>query len=197
VCLQSNGTQKHEAADQGNHEPPRGAALLVSLVKKGYRALPKSLRLSISPATYYLYELLNTLRPQVWIVTGEVHGSLIPISVCMYTISAETRSYISGLFLGPDARSRCVGRSWLWNTQKVPKAARECSAVFSEIEARFLRYLRAGCGVVIPSWVRGGAELPRSARQLRRKSAETVRRKIRQNSFEFEITHDQTRFDDF
>ena len=197
ACPHGGGTQMHDASDHGNRVPPRGAALLVSLAKKGYRALPKSLRVSVSPITFYLYDLLNTLRPQVWIFTGDMQGSLTPISVCVYTQSAETRSYVSRLFFGPDARSRYLGRSWVWNTQKLPKAARECSVVFSEIEARFLRYLRAGCGMVIPSWVRGEAELPRSAKQLRRRSVEPVRRKIRQNSLEYEITTDQARFDDF
>jgi predicted RNA-binding Zn-ribbon protein involved in translation (DUF1610 family) len=197
ACPRCGGIYKLDDSHEGNHKTPSGAGRRFPFAKKIYRALPKGLRVFISPVTYYFYGLLNSLKPQVWSVTGVVQGSQLPISVCLFTAKDQSRSYFSKLIFGPSARTRYLGRTWVWNTQKVPKAASDSSLVFSEIDAPYLKLLRGGCGIIIPAWVFGEAELPRSLRERQRQSAKDTLRKIRQHSLEFEISHDQRHFDDF
>jgi len=176
---------------------PGVAGRLLWLGKAAYRAIPKPLRVWVSPITFYFHGLLNSIRPQVWRIAGEVCGSPLTISVCLYSTTLQFRNLAGNLIFGTSFRSSCLGRTWVWNTQRVPKGASGFAMVMSETDASFLRLLRDGCGVLIPAWVYGEAALPRSRKEKQRLSAKYRNRKIRQHSLEFEITHDQRGFDDF
>ncbi len=168
-----------------------------TLGKKAYRAIPHRLRDIIAPFAYYLYDLLNILRPQMWSVTGVMPGSQVSISVCLYSTTAQFRDYLCPTIFGPAFRARYLGRTWLWNMQKAPKAASDAALVFSDLDAPYLKFLRAERGMLIPSWIDGEAKLPRGPEKRRSSAARTALRKIRQHSLEFEITHDQACLDDF
>lgn len=165
--------------------------------KKAYRALPQRLRRLITPAAYSLQEWLNILRPQVWSVTGEMPKSRVPISLCLQVTTPQSRDYISKTIFGPAYRSSYLGRTWLWKMQKAPKAAGDVSLVFSDLDASYLRFLPAEHGITIPSWVHGEAKLPRGPKEKSSSAVRVALRKIRQNSLQPEITHDQEHLDDF
>jgi hypothetical protein len=187
----------HDGPLKGNHINPLDAVIPVSLARRIYRSLPQRLRDIVTPVAYYFYDLLNILRPQVWSMTGEMKGCQESISVCLYSTTAQYRDYICRLFFGQAWRARCLGRTWLWNMQKAPKAASDASLVFSDLDARYLKVLPTECGILIPSWVYGESKLPRGRKEKRSLSAQNTLRKIRQHSLEFEFTHDQRHFDDF
>lgn len=175
----------------------RYAGSLFSLAKNIYRFLPQRLRDIISPIAYLSYNLLNSMRPEVWSVTGELRECQLPISICLLTRTVWFRSYIGDLIFGSSASFRYLGRTWIWNTKKLPKGTESASLVFGEPDPRFTKLLRFERGVSIPSWILGEASLPRGPKELTSKSTRDTRRRIRQYSLEFEITHDQERFDDF
>lgn len=175
----------------------RYAISMFSFSKKIYRSLPRRLRDVISPTAYFLFDLMNSLRPEVWNVTGELRNCQLPLSMCLFTRTDRFRSYISTLIFGSSASTRYLGRTWFWNTRKLSKGTEGASLVFCEIDPRCTKLLWEERGLSIPAWILGEAALPRSPRELNRKSAQYARRKIEQNSLEFEITHDQKRFDDF
>jgi len=176
---------------------PRRAGSLLSLAKKINRAFPRRLRNVVSSGAYLLYDALNSLRPQVWFVTGELQESQLPLAICLFVRTVRFRSYISNMIFGSTACFRYLGRTWIWNTNKLPREAEGSSVVISELDPRYAGLLCSKRGVLIPSWVIGEATLPRVHKVLKRKSAENTRRKIRQNSLDYEITHDQRHFDDF
>jgi len=176
---------------------PPDASSPPSFARKLYRALPQRVQDILTPLAYNSYELLNILRPKVWSVIGEMPGSQVPISVCLYSTNLQSKDYISKTIFGPAFRARYLGRTWLWNMQKVPKVTRDVSLVLSDLDARYLKWLGEECGVLIPSWIRGDAKLPRGPKERRGSGTRNALRKIRQHSLEFEISHDQVRFDDF
>jgi len=183
---------------KGKNRGNAGAAACVwSFGKAVYLAVPKRLRLIASPVTFFLHWLLNSVRPQVWSVVGDLKGTRLPLSICMYSTTAQFRSYASNLVLDPSYCSIYLGRSWVWNTHKPLKASSAGSVMLSEIDAPLTKLLRAGCGVSIPAWVHGEVALPRSKRKKERHTSNYLRSKIRKLSLEVEISHDQRRFDDF
>jgi hypothetical protein len=196
-CPHCEGTHELGDSEYENRGSPGAAGRLLSFCKAVYGALPKSLRIYVSPVTFFSYKLLNSIRPQVWSIEGEVCGSPLTISVCLYSTTAQFRNYAGNLIFGTSFRSSYLGSAWVWNTQKVPKGASGFAMVISETDRPFLRLLSAGCGVLIPAWVQGEAVLPRTHREKQQLSAKNRYRKIRQHSLDFEITHDQRLFDDF
>jgi hypothetical protein len=176
---------------------PRDAFRLFPFAKKVYLALPRRLRAFVSPIGYFFYDLLNSLRPEAWCLTGEMQGSQLPISVCLFVMTAQSRSYVCKLIFGSSFQARYLGRTWVWNADKPHEAASGCAIVFSALHAPYVRLLRTGCGIPIPTWLYGEAELPRGQAAINSKSTKSALRRIRNNSLEFEITHDQRRFDDF
>ncbi len=97
----------------------------------------------------------------MWSVTGAMLGSQVSISVCLYSTTAQFRDYLCPTIFGPAFRARYLGRTWLWNMQKAPKAASDAALVFSDLDAPYLKFLRAERGMLIPSWIHGEAKLPR------------------------------------
>jgi len=197
ACPRCETSHRTSDSDQDNRGTAGVAGRLLSFCKAVYQSLPKPLRVWVSPATFYFHGLLSSIRPQVWSIRGDVRGSQLPISVCLYSTTAQFRSFAGELIFGASFRSNYLGKAWVWNTQKVPKGASGFAMVLSETDAPFLSLLRAASGVVIPAWVYGEAALPRSHREKQRMSSKDRQRKIRQHSLEFEITHDQRLFDDF
>jgi hypothetical protein len=197
ACPHCEGARGLDDSEDENRGNAGAIGRLLSFCKAVYGALPKSLRAYVSPATFYFYGLLNSIRPKVWRIEGEGCGSSMTISVCLYATTAQFRSFAGELIFGTSFRSSDLGRTWVWNTQRVPKGASAFALIMSETDKPFLRLLLAGCGVLIPAWVNGEAALPRSHREKQRMSAKNRYRKIREHSLEFEITHDQRLFDDF
>ena len=177
--------------------PAGGRGRLYLLLKRVYSVLPSGLRNAAHPLAK-LYGLLNGLRPEVWIVTGEEKGSHLPLSACLYTTTSEHRNYLLELIFGTSFRQRYLGRAWLWNVfRKFPKEARGCSMVFAEVHKSHLKLIGPGGGVVIPVWVSGEVDLPLPEQVMGSKSVRSDLRRIRNNAFECEITRDPKRFDDF
>ena len=197
ACSYFEEFQRLGDSNRRNRGNPVAAARLLSFGKAVYRALPKRLRVIAGPVTFFFYRLLSSLRPQVWSVIGDLKGTTLPISICMYSTTAPFRNYASKLMLDPSYCSIYLGRTWVWNTHKPLKAASAGSVLFSEIEAPLTKLLRAGCGVSIPAWVHGEVALPRNKRKKERHNSNYLRTKIHKHSLELEISHDQRRFDDF
>jgi hypothetical protein len=166
-----------------------------SLVKRVYRLVPLRIRELISPPVYAICGILDAVRPKVWSVAGDGQGG--PMRVCLETSTPLSMTYISELIFGPSREACNLGRTWVWRLQKLPKAAYGSSLLFSEFDARFLRWMRPGGGVAIPSWVVGEAVLPRGAEERNSKGAKNRRRSILHNSLEFDVTRDPGHFDDF
>lgn len=197
VCPRCGVIEKTGDAHQENQKTPRDAFRHFAFAIKMYLALPRPLRALVSPIGYFFYALLNDLRPEAWKLDGEMPGSNLPISVCLYSTNVQTRSYISNLIFGPSCRSQYLGRTWVWKTHALSKAASGSGLLINEIDKPYLTLLRAGSGVVIPSWVCGQVDLTRWLKERKGKRNREVLRLIRQNSLQGEITHDQRHFDDF
>jgi len=168
-----------------------------SFARRVFHSLPYPLRNKVSPIVYFFYKILGTIRPEIWNITGIRKGSQSPISVCLYNTTPQSRDYLCKLIFCSSVRAHRLGRTWLWNTHKVPDAAGNSALIFCEVDASYLRFLPAGRGIVIPTWIYGEVELPRGPSARKCNGVQNALRKIRQHSLDYEISRDRRRLDDF
>jgi hypothetical protein len=172
-------------------------ARLYRLGKTLYRAIPPRLRTSLYPIAEHIV-LFRRLRSQVWIITGEERASRLPLSVCIYSITDEYKSYLQDLIFGSSFQSTYVGRAWLWKAfRTLPKAASSCSLVIAEVHERHVPWMGPNAGIVIPAWVLGRASLPRAREVKQRGTIKEILRRIRQHNLEYDVARDAETFDDF
>lgn len=69
--------------------------------------------------------------------------------------------------------------------------------VIAEVHERHLNLMGAGRGIVIPAWISGQVELPRTPQIAKNSSIKETLRKIRQQQLEAEVVRDQQHFEDF
>ena len=170
---------------------------LYRFAKTLYRAIPRPLRALAYPIAAKSV-LIRRLRPEVWIIAGEEQVSHLPLSVCLYAATNENRIYLQNLIFGSSFRARYIGRIWLWNAfTGLPEAAKGCSIVIADVHDRHLKLMGARAGIIIPAWVRGYVDLPRSPAVIRRDSVKDIQRRIRREGLEFEVTRDLQSFDYF
>lgn len=170
---------------------------LHALGKKVYRGVPPQIRVLVNPALQ-VYAQFRRLRPEVWRVRGTEPKSGLPISICLYVATEESKSYLLKVFFGSSCRAEFLGRVWLWNIfKRRPKSAKGCSVVIAEMVQEHLRFVDTTEGFVIPAWITGELELPLASRVIRHKSLQSDLRNIRQNCLECEVTRDPEKFEDF
>jgi hypothetical protein len=176
------------------HGPKRR---LYSFARAIYYAIPPRVRTLAQPVAVHS-QLLKRLRPETWIIEGLEKHSELPFSVCLYVTTDQYKSYLETLIFGSSFRSRYLGQAWLWKAFKdVPEAAANCSLIIAEVHELHLHLMGDQCGIVIPAWIRGSADLPRAPEGAQRESTKKILRTIKKQEMEYEVASDQKSFDHF
>ncbi len=138
---------------------------------------------------------LRGLRVELWLVDGEERSSGLPLSIAC-AVRGENKKFLLHTIFRGDVRQRSLGRFWLWQLARTPPAsAAECSLMVLELADPYLRFVRRRDWFVIPAWVIGTADLPRSATALHKVNRNL--RRLRRHAFQYEVTRDPQQFDDF
>lgn len=131
-------------------------------------------------------------------IEGLEAGSRLPLSI-LCGMTAQEKSYLLGLAFAEQPGERDAGRVRLKQIfEDRVDQAEGCSMIaIRSAEYKLTSVRRTGNWFIIPVWVRGEVKIPLPTNVLAHESVRADLRKIRQHEFEYEITRDPGRFDDF
>lgn len=139
---------------------------------------------------------LASFRVELWRVEGEERTSGLPLSI-LCAAAGTSRNYVLDLIFKEPYRQRRLGRFWLWNlAEAVGKAGADCSLIVVDTDHSHLKFANSDSWYLVPLWLFGEADLPYDAHVNSKRKSE-LRRRIRRQGYQFEVTRDPERFEDF
>jgi hypothetical protein len=176
--------------------------------KKSYRfsrwnILRDKIRATVFPLILRLAAPLVYLRRHLWphkISLCRVEGigkDGQPLAI-LCSATGQNKNFLLGLAFDGPAREQELGRFRLRDVFRANcDAKKNCSLAVVETNPSHHAWLNNGSWFFIPVWVRGEISLPVAEIFLSRDTVKSDLRKIQRHGFEYEITHDERRFDDF
>jgi hypothetical protein len=139
---------------------------------------------------------LGCFRVELWRVEGEERTSGLPLSL-LCAAAGTSKNYVLDLIVKEPYLQRRLGRFWLWNLAAAAgKAGADCSLIVVDTDHSHLKFADSDDWYLVPLWLFGEADLPYDAHVSSKRKSE-LRRRIRRQGYEFEVTRDRERFDDF
>ncbi len=176
--------------------------MIAEMVRRGkaiYWKMPAPLRWLLAPVKI-IGKLLNIIRPDVWIMTGNELSGGQPLGIIFAGLEID-KNYIRMLAFGDSGRENHVGRKWLWNIRKLrDKEAEGCSLLVIEAPHCSGRLSAKLNYLFIPSWVNGELDISAERSSIfrsRNKSLQSDLRRIRKNNLHYEVTTSLPQLDDF
>jgi hypothetical protein len=157
-------------------------------------AFPVALRLA--KPLIWLRRRLWPHRVRLWRVESSA-GHDQPLAVVGGLTDETKHFFLSRAFDGPH-REVDLGTARL--TDAFDPAwirKQDCSLIVVETSQTHFRRLKQDGWFFIPIWISGTVHLPIPEEFLKRETVRSDLRKIRREQFEYEITHDEARFNDF
>ena len=171
---------------------------MIEVIKKIHENIPPRLSVVFSPfVTCFVF--LKNLRHELWIVQGEEKGSGLPLSI-LISCRDQDRNLLLQLIYGNSNKYKefYIGSAWQWDiSKKIKKYGTDCSFMLVEVANSQRNLLREANWFYIPRWVTGVVDIPCSSEIMKSKSIKNDLRKIRKNAFQYEVTQDPQRFDEF
>ena len=170
---------------------------LVRKARTIYHGIPQWLRFVLAPLKFG-YWLVDVLRPDLWVMTGEEVRSKQELTI-IYAGISENRHFIKKLAFHEGHREEHIGKTWLWSISKASRSTDHKDAlVITEVPRSFRLLFRQPMTWYVPCWVHGELDISSDAESLfRSRSLRSDINKIKNAKLALDVTDDDRDVFDF
>ena len=168
----------------------------IAITKLTYQKLPFYFRWLFYPVKF-IYRLAHKLRIDIWIISGKEHLNT-PLTI-IFAGCERNKNYFAKLAFDSSYSEIHIGKKWLWNLFRiVSKGAQDYSLIVLEMDRAFYRLFNSKKSFFIPCWIGGEVDISGDISSLiKTDSHKTDIRRIKKYNMQFEVTNEQSQFDNF
>jgi hypothetical protein len=135
------------------------------------------------------------LRVDQWILTGEEISRKHRVEI-LYSGITQNKNYLADLVFGGSHEEKYQGKKWFWECFGDSNRQFSCNLYITDIPVIFKSLFLKRGSFIIPSWIKGEAEIPDDLSLLVNNdwSLRRNQKKIRKNQYYYEVTRDPSQY---